>query len=135
EAAGDQWITVSPGDLLCHIDRLHHIEAVRRDRHLPCPGPTRPAGYFELEGSQELGHAPYIDRNPEQALRPSHFSMDDATRLGVRVVVDDASRHRGPRDLGDQLRRAVGRVPRYVPADPLLMPHARLGAEDEPSCR
>ena len=49
--------------------------------------------------------------------------------FGLGVVVDDATRDACAGDLRNEPRGAVDRVPREVVTDPLLVAHARLGAE------
>ena len=134
QPAGDERVPMRPSYLLRHVDRFDNVEPMRWHRHLPGLGPVRRVGHPELERSQQLLHAADADRNPEQALRARKLAANHAQRFRLRVVIDDPVCHRGPGDLRDQLRGAVGRVARHVPADPLLVAHARLRTQPEPAC-
>ena len=128
QTAWNQCVAVSPGDLLRDVDGLHYVEPMRRNRDLPGSGLIG-FGHLELQGSQELPDPSHIQRDAEQALGAGHVAADHAASLWLRVVVDDAARHPSAADLGYQLRGTIRRVAGHVPADPLLMPHARLGSE------
>ena len=128
----DALVAIRPSDLLGDVGGDDDVQAMRRHLDLEL---VALAGDAEPERLEQLANAPGVELHAEQPAHPRDVDRDPARRLRLGVVVDDAARDPRAGDLRNQPRGAVDRVAREVVTDPLLVAHARLGAEAEAAGR